>query len=343
MSFQITLKPSDHTFTARPDETVLEAALRQGFTLPYGCRNGACGTCKGKILEGRVDYGAYEAALLTDAEKSAGLALFCCAKPLADMVLECREIGAVRNIPIKTLPCRVQRIEKPAHDVVVLYLKLPANERLQFLAGQYVDILLKDGRRRGFSIANAPHDDEFLQLHVREVPGGHFTHYIFHEMQDKAMLRFEGPLGTFFLREDSDKPMILLAGGTGFAPIKAILEHAFHKGTTRPMTLYWGVRSLRDLYMPELARKWQEQYGIFQFVPVLSEPLAEDNWQGRIGFVHRAVADDFADLSGYQVYACGPPAMIDAGRRVFVEKGLPAQELYSDAFTFSNDPKGSSH
>ncbi|MDA8384585.1 MAG: CDP-6-deoxy-delta-3,4-glucoseen reductase [Betaproteobacteria bacterium] len=339
MSHQVTIKPSGHLFHTQNDETILEAALREGFALPYGCRNGACGTCKGKILEGSVDYGSYQATALTEDEKLAGYALFCCARPQSDLLIEVREIGAAREIPIKTLPCRVQAMEQVAPDVMVLSLKLPANERLQFLAGQYVDILLKDGRRRSFSLANAPHDDELLQLHVRNVPGGTFTESVFTQLKEKDILRFEGPLGTFFLHEDSAKPILFVAGGTGFAPVKAMIEHAFHVGSGRPMTLYWGARAKRDLYMPQLPEEWSRAQPGFRFVPVLSEPVAADMWTGRTGLVHEAVLQDIPNLADYEVYVCGNPAMVEAAHRAFSARGLPEGAFFSDAFLFSTDPK----
>ncbi len=340
MSFQVTIKPSNHVFSVESSESVLEAALRQSFGLPYGCRNGACGTCKGKILEGKVDYGVYQESALSEAEKLAGMALFCQAKPQTDLVVEAREINAVKDIQIRKLPCRVQKMERPADDVMVLYLKLPANERLQFLAGQYIDILMKEGKRRSFSMANPPHDDESLQLHVRNIVGGAFTDYVFNKMKEREILRFEGPLGTFFLREDSDKPIIFVASGTGFAPIKGIIEHAFYKESRREMILYWGVRKLSDLYMLQLPQQWQRDHDNFKFIPVLSEALPEDRWQGRSGLVHQAVMDDFADLSGFHVYACGAPVMVEAARRDFAAmRNLSLEEFYSDSFTFSNDPK----
>ncbi len=332
MSHQITIKPSNHVFTVNEDETILAAALREGFVIAYGCRNGACGTCKGKVLEGSVDYGTYQEHALPDAEKKLGLALFCQARPLTDLAIECREIGAAKDIQIKILPCRVQKLDRVAPDVAVLSLKLPANERLQFLAGQYIDILMRDGQRRSLSLANAPDDDALLQLHLRNY-GGPFSDYVFNIMKEKDILRFEGPLGTFFLREDSEKPIILLASGTGFAPIKSIVEHAIHKGIQRPMTLYWGVRARADLYMHELAEKWQSEHGI-RYVPVLSEALPEDHWSGRTGFVHRAVMEDIPDLSGHQVYACGMPAMVEAAHKDFTTQcGLSDDEFYSDSFT----------
>jgi CDP-4-dehydro-6-deoxyglucose reductase len=332
MTHQITIKPSNHVFAVNEGETILEAALREGFVIAYGCRNGACGTCKGKVLEGTVDYGTYQEHALPDADKKLGLALFCQARPLTDLAIECREIGAAKDMPIKTLPCRVQKMERPVPDVMMLHLKLPANERLQFLAGQYIDILMKDGKRRSLSLANAPHDDVLLQLHLRNY-GGPFSDYVFNRMKEKDILRFEGPLGTFFLRENSDKPIILLASGTGFAPIKAIVEHALHKGIRRPMTLYWGGRTRADLYLNDLAETWQRDHGI-RYVPVLSEARPEDHWSGRSGFVHRAVVGDFPDLSGHQVYACGAPVMVEAAHQDFTTQcRLPEDEFYSDSFT----------
>lgn len=334
MSFQTTILPSGHSFPAEERETILDAALKHGYILPYSCRDGVCGECKGKILQGEVDHGRYQAGALTDEEKAAGMALFCCARPRSNLVIECREVDAVSGIPVKTMPCRVQKMERLADDVMLLQLKLPTNERLQFLPGQYISILLKDQKPRSFSLANAPHSDEFLELHIRNIAGGMFTGHVFNEMHERDMLRFKGPLGTFFLREDSDKPLIFVASGTGFAPIKAIIEHALHTGLKRPMHFYWGARKLADLYMLERARQW-ESCGI-KFTPVLSEPLPGDDWQGRVGLVHQAVLDDFRDLSGFEVYACGAPAMVEAARRDYTAlRGLPENAFFSDMFTFT--------
>ena len=339
MPYQVTIQPSNHIFTAQADETILDAALREGFVISYGCRNGACGTCKGKVLAGSVDYGTYQESALTSAEKRLGMALFCQAKPRGDIVIQCREIGATRDIQVKTLPCRVQKMHRVAADIMVLYLKLPASERLQFLAGQYVDILMKDGSRRSVSMANAPHDDEFLQLHLRDY-GGPFSRHVFDKMKERDILRFEGPLGTFFLREDSAKPVILLASGTGFAPIKAVIEQAFHAGNARPMVLYWGARVRADLYMPELPERWAATHAGFKYVPVLSEPLPDDNWTGRTGLVHQAVIEDFPDMRGYQVYACGAPIVVESAHRDFTARcSLPEEEFFSDAFTPGAPPK----
>src|SRR5262245_61045215 len=262
----IILQPSGLQFSAEEGETVLAAALRQGYVLPYGCKSGACGSCKGKVVSGSVDYGVYPKKALPDAENAAGKSPFSQAKPLTDLVVDARAIGASKDIQIKTLPCRIHKMERAADDVMLLQLKLPANEKLNFLAGQFIEFLLKDGTRRSFSIANAPHDAELLQLHVRHVAGGHFTDHVFGKMKERDILRFEGPLGTFFLRDESQKPIVFVASGTGFAPIKAIIEHALHKGIQRQMTLYWGGRRPRDLYLNDLATSWP-----FRYVPVISE------------------------------------------------------------------------
>jgi CDP-4-dehydro-6-deoxyglucose reductase len=333
MPNQVTLKPSDHAFTVKAGETILDAALREGFVISYGCRNGACGTCKGKVLSGTVDYGNHQASALSDSEKRQGFALFCQARPLGDVVIECREVGATRDIQIRTLPARVQKMQKLAPDIMLVELKLPASERLQFLAGQYIDILLKDGSRRSFSMANAPHDDAVLQLHMRNY-GGPFSTHVFSAMKERDILRFEGPLGTFYLRETSEKPAILLASGTGFAPVKALLEHAFHMHVARPLILYWGARTRADLYMHDLVERWTREHNNFKYVPVLSEPRDSDNWSGRTGLVHQAVMKDIADMSGCQVYACGVPVMVESARRDFIARcGLPETEFFSDAFT----------
>jgi len=334
----VTLQPGGHQFQVEEGEAVLAAALRQGFVLPYGCKNGACGSCKGRIVSGTVDYGVYQAKVLTDEEKAQGKALFCQAKPMTDLVLEARIVGAAKDIQVKKLPCRVQKLERLSEDAMLLQIKLPANEKLVFLAGQYIEFLLKDGGRRSFSIANAPHDAELIDLHVRHVAGGQFTDHVFGKMKERDILRCEGPLGTFFLREESTKPIVFVASGTGFAPIKAVIEHMFHKSIARPATLYWGGRRPKDLYMNSLAETWAAEHPDFTYVPVISDAPPEDNWRGRTGFVHRAVMQDFPDLSSHQVYACGVPVMVDAARRDFtVTCKLPEDEFYADSFTTQAD------
>lgn len=334
MSYQITIQPSGNQYTAKAYETVLESAIEAGFNIPYGCRNGACGSCKGTILSGEVDYGDYARSALSQEEIAQGKALFCCARPLSDLTIECREI-IIGAVPPRILPARVERKQQLSHDVMALYLKLPSTERLQFLAGQYVEFILKDGKRRAFSLANAPHEDNLLELHLRLIPGGVFTEYVFKEMPDKAIMRFEGPFGSFYYRDNSEKPMIMVAGGTGFAPIKGIIEHMIYQNIKREVILYWGARAREDLYMPELPEAWAKEYGNIKFIPVLSDAKPEDHWQGRTGLVHQAVLDDIADLSGYEVYCCGAPAMVEVAHASFVAQGLPEDAFYSDAFNYA--------
>ena len=336
MGFQITVEPSRHVFEAGADEPILEAALRHGLMVPYGCRDGVCGACRSKVLSGQVAYGKIPPVGLGPAERESGYALLCCARAQSDVVIEARELRSSGEIPVKTLPARVEKMTLAAPDVMLLELKLPARERLQFLAGQYVDILLKDGRRRAFSLANAPHDDARLQLHVRRIPGGHFTEHVFTTMKERDLLRINGPHGGFYLREDSAKPILLVAVGTGFAPIKAIVEHAIAEGMQRPMTIYWGGRRRPDLYLSALAGGWTQEH--IRYVPVLSEPAPDDSWAGRTGLVHLAAMQDFPDLSGHQAYVCGSPAMVAAARRDFVGQcGLPEHEFFADAFEFAGD------
>jgi CDP-4-dehydro-6-deoxyglucose reductase, E3 len=335
MSYQVTIQPSGHHFHVQANEPILNAAIEAGVNLPYGCRNGACGACKGKVVSGDVTHLNHQGTALTSAEIEAGMALFCCATPLTDLVIESREVAGDAIRP-RILPVRVEKMEKRSHDVMALFLKLPSNERLQFMAGQYIEFIMKDGKRRAFSLANAPHDDQFLELHLRLIPGGAFTEYVFNEMQEKAILRIEAPFGSFYLRENSQKPMVMVAGGTGFAPIKGIIEHLIHQNIQREVRLYWGAKTLEDLYMLDLPKNWASMMPNIQFVPVLSEPLPSDAWQGRVGLVHQAVLDDFNDLSAYEVYCCGAPGMVEAALKDFQAQGLPADAFFSDAFTYAN-------
>jgi CDP-4-dehydro-6-deoxyglucose reductase len=340
--FQITVEPSGRHFAALADETILAAGIRQGIGLPYGCKDGACGSCKCKKLSGMVTLGPHQSKALSAEEQLAGYVLTCCARAESDVVLESRQVTEAGAFPIRKMPVRVQALARQSHDVVQLRLQLPAGEPLQFHAGQYVEFILRDGTRRSYSMANAPHTLQQagtgLELHIRHLPGGKFTDHVFGAMKEKEILRIEGPYGSFFLREDSDKPLVLLASGTGFAPIKALLEHMKFKGIERPATLYWGGRRPEDLYMDDWVRAQLPQMPQLRYVPVVSNAVPEDDWHGRTGFVHRAVLEDFDDLSGHQVYACGAPVVVDAAKRDYVaQRGLPEEEFYADAFTTEAD------
>lgn len=341
MNFQVTVQPSGRVFEVEREETLLGAAIRQGVGLPYGCKDGACGSCKSKLLEGRVIHGAHQPKTLTPEEEAAGFVLTCCATPQTDCTLEARTVPGAGEFPVLKLPSRVLSLTKPAADVAVLRLQLPANQNFQFHAGQYVEFILRDGARRSYSMANAPHNlgtPAAIELHIRHMPGGKFTDHVFGAMKEKDILRMEGPFGSFFLREDSDKPIVLLASGTGFAPIKAIIERIEHLGLSRPVSLYWGCRSQADLYLHDWALQAAARLPQLRYVPVLSEPKAEDGWAGRTGFVHQAVMADFPDLGGHQVYACGAPVMVESAQRDFVALcQLPAEEFYADSFTSEAD------
>ena len=338
MTFQITVQPSGHQFSCEADETVLSAAIRAGVGLPYSCKSGACSSCKGKIVSGSVQHKPYQSRSLTEDEAAAGYSLLCCAIPQGDLVVQAREVAGGSDYPIKKMPSRLTTIEKVAPDVVVLTLQLPASERLQYRAGQYIEIMLRDNKRRSYSMASAPVEGGPVSLHIRHMPGGLFTDQVFGTMKERDILRFEGPMGTFFLREDSDKPVVLLASGTGFAPLKAIVEQMISAQSTRPITLYWGGRRPHDLYMDALCRQWAADLPQFTYVPVVSEALPEDGWSGRTGFVHQAVMADLPDMSAYQVYACGAPIVVESANRDFVQLcQLPAEEFYADAFTTEAD------
>jgi CDP-4-dehydro-6-deoxyglucose reductase, E3 len=338
MSFQVTVQPSGRQFICDEGETILNAAIRAGVGLPYGCKNGACSSCKGKLIAGSVTHGAHQEKALPVKEEALGFSLFCCTTPHSDVTIEAREVAGVGEFPVRKMPTRVAKIEKVADDVIVLSLQLPASERLQYKAGQYIEFMLRDGKRRSYSLANAPYKDEQITLHIRHMPGGVFTDHVFSTLKERDILRFEGPLGTFFLRDDSAKPMVLLASGTGFAPIKAIIEQLMHNASTRPVTLYWGGRRPQDLYMHALCEEWARSVPHFTYIPVISNARDEDQWGGRSGFVHAAVIADFPDLSGHQVYACGAPIVVESAQREFVAScKLPVEEFYADSFTSEAD------
>jgi NAD(P)H-flavin reductase/ferredoxin len=326
--FRLTLHPSERELLARPGETILEAGLRAGLPMPYECRNGGCGACKGTVLYGQIEQGAYQKSALTDDERALGKTLFCCATPLSDLELEYVP-GAATHAAVKTLEVLVAQMRHVAEDVMILQLNLP--KRMAFHAGQYFNVVLEDGARRAFSFATAPDEQEEIEMHVRLVPGGRFTTHVFTQMREGDRLRIEGPFGQFELRE-SERPLIFVAGATGFAPVKSLLEYAFKVGLKRKMTLYWGVRRRADLYMAELPQQWAREHANFSFVPVLSEPQPSDQWEGRSGLVHEAILHDFPDLSGYDIYTCGSVKMVETARPAFVAQGLHEDACFADAF-----------
>jgi CDP-4-dehydro-6-deoxyglucose reductase len=338
MTDKVKLVNDSRSFNTQTGENILSAGLRQGIVIPHNCRNGFCGSCMGLLHSGQVEYeGDEKPRALTEDQEKAGYVLCCQAHTKDDIELEVETIDAVADIEIKTLPCRVNRLEKMADDVMLVELKLPPHEKFIFHAGQYLDFLLRDGRRRSFSMANPPSSDGVIELHIREVPGGFFTGQVFNEMKEKDMLRIQGPFGTFLLRDDSSRPVIMIAGGTGFAPLKSMLEGVRAQGCDRPIHLYWGARAARDLYFDKQLKQWIEELDCLTYTPVLSEPHASDKWTGAKGWVHEKVMEDFPDLQGVDVYASGPPPMVNAIQKSFPLVGLQQGHLYFDSFEYAND------
>jgi CDP-4-dehydro-6-deoxyglucose reductase len=317
---------------------MLAAGIRQGIGLPYGCKDGACGSCKCKKIEGTVVHGPHQSKALSDEEEANGYVLTCCGVPQSDVVLESRQVTEAGAFPIRKMPARVSALERLSHDVMLVRMQLPANDPFVYHAGQYVEFILRDGSRRSYSMANSRDNGPAIDLHIRHMPGGKFTDHVFGAMKEKEIQRIEGPFGSFYLRENSDKPMVLLASGTGFAPIKALIEHMQFQGSTRPATLYWGGRRPEDLYMDAWVQQKLTEMPNLRYVPVISNATPEDAWTGRTGFVHKAVLEDLPDLSGYQVYACGAPIVVDSARLEYSDlAGLPEEEFYADSFITEAD------
>ena len=336
MSHTITNQRNDTRFQTNPGETILNGALRDNRIYPYGCRSGVCGACKCNLISGAVDYGDYEDFALPDEEKKQGKVLLCQAIALEDVVIDVEEIRTGTSVQIKMLPCRVGAIERKAEDVVRMLLTLPKTQQFNYIAGQYIDIILKDGQRRSFSIANLPAAaaEEGIEIHIRHVPDGHFTPRVFDSMKERDLLRFEGPFGTYFLQSEPEKPIIMIAGGTGFSPVKGLMEQAMEQSPDFNIHLFWGARDKQDLYMNDLVEDWLSKYPGVQYTPVLSDSTDSD-WQGETGFVHEAVCRGYDDVSGYDVYASGPPIMVDSVRDSLKEKGLDLGRFYFDSFDFA--------
>lgn len=334
--FEVKIQPSEANFSVRESESVLSAALRQGVMLPYSCKNGTCGSCKGQLVSGEVHYPFHPPMALSEEEIANGYALLCQAAPVENLLVKVREIEAVRDIPVRLMPARV--IEKTLLDsnVIRIRLRLPRAQRMQFLAGQYVDILLPGGKRRAFSIASPPQEEDELELHIRHVEGGDFTGFVFDELKEKDILRLEGPLGTFFVRHDeSFRPIIMMGGGTGFAPLKSMIEDLLALNDQRSIHLFWGARNQGELYQESLPKQWVNLHNHIKYTSALSDSAPAES--AFSGFVHEAVLETYPDLSSFDVYMSGPPAMIDAAKSSFLNSGLPETRLFYDSFEFGLD------
>jgi CDP-4-dehydro-6-deoxyglucose reductase len=325
---RIRLAKSDITFSAAPDQSLLDAALGASLNLPHSCKGGNCGSCRARLLQGEIHYPNGSPLGLSAAEAAEGFVLLCQCYARGDLTIETLEISTPEQIRVKRLPARIERSVLLSHDVMGLFLRLPAAEDFSFEAGQYLDVMLPGGRRRSFSIASPPHDSRLLELHVRKVQGGEFSAPLFERAAQSALLSIEGPLGQFAYRAGT-APMLLIGGGTGIAPLLSILRHVVETGLKRDLRIYWGVRSERDLYAHATLE------ALARYVPVLSE--ASSAWAGRRGMVHEAVLEDIQDLQRYDVYAAGPPAMIGVVRREFALRGVAPERLYFDSFDYAPD------
>ena len=333
-TYKIKIKSSGLEFDVKPSQTILEGAIASGITLPYGCQDGACGSCKGKVISGKYFLNEYQSSALTDSDIKAGNTLYCKSMAQEDLVIEPNIPEVYDQYSPKVLPVKVESLTRLNHDVMQMFLKLPAKETFRFKAGQYIEFIMGDGSRRAFSMANAPLDS-MIELHLRLIEGGKFTSFVFNEMKEKSIHRIEGPIGQFYLR-DSEKPIIFIAGGTGFAPIKSIIEDMIANKNKRKIYLYRGVRSEKDFYMNELVNDWIKKLEGLTYIPVVEDGLSED---ARSGYVHHAVLEDFKNLNDIQVYCCGAPGLVENAFKDLTKSGLPDDQFFADAFTFAPKKK----
>ncbi len=335
-SYRVRFEPQGRIVQVSAAEAVLGAALAAGLNLPHSCKSGHCSSCRARLVSGAVHYPEGRPPGLMAEEETAGFALLCGARATSDLVVEARVIRHVTDVEVKTLPCRIETRVLLAPDVLRLTLRLPLVETFEFQAGQYLDVLLEGGGRRSFSIASPPHDSARLELHIRHARGGGFTSGLFAQECAGALLRIEGPIGQF-VYADAETPVIFIAGGTGFAPVKAMLRAALERGAARDIWFYWGARTPTDLYEEQLVRGWEARYPRFHFAGVLSETPTQAPEADRYahGWVHETVLARHPDLSGHEVYAAGPPAMIEAIRAQFPARGLAADRLHFDSFDYA--------
>jgi CDP-4-dehydro-6-deoxyglucose reductase len=329
---RVRLLPTGREFQARGDEPVLSAALREHLNLPHSCKGGSCGTCRVRVIKGRIAYPHGRPIGISAEEEDSGHALICQARALEDLVIEIREIRHVTDVEIKSLPSRIEEMRPLAPDVMGLWLRLPAIESFTWQCGQYVDVMLAGERRRSFSLANPPHDSALLELHVRRAPGGAFTEQVFTTLKEGSLLRIEGPLGQFIYRP-GDRPLLLIGGGTGYAPLKAMIRQVLETESKRDVTLFWGARSAADLYEDHWLRDLAAKHARFRYTSVLSDQAATVPYES--GFVHEAVIRKVAGLAGFEIYAAGPPAMIDAVRAALPAQGADPERIYIDSFDYA--------
>jgi NAD(P)H-flavin reductase/ferredoxin len=337
MNYKIRIQGADGpSFEARQGQSLLDAAAEHGIELPYSCRKGVCGNCRGRVLEGQLipgtEGGGHETGIQAPDEH-----LFCRAQAASDLLIAPREWRPVEIGARKIHTVRVFRNELVASDVSKLTLRLANGVRAKFAAGQYLQVVLPDGQRRAFSMANAPHDNDHVQLHIRHMSNGGFTATVVPELKKGDTLQVELPHGDFCLRAASARPLLFIAGGTGFAPIKSMIDSLLKTRSARPITLFWGARNPLGIYATEVIAKWQKLRPDLRFEPVISDPIEASAWPGCRGLVHETILESFASVKDYDVYACGAPIMVQATRHSLQTlRGLPAEQFFSDSFV-SND------
>jgi NAD(P)H-flavin reductase/ferredoxin len=331
VSFKIQIQGSDEAFDCASSENLLDAAMRQGIEMPYSCRKGVCGNCKGRVVHGELVLGTQGGSHETGVNQP-DEHLFCRAQPASDLSIDPTSWHRVDPNARKIVQAKLFKKIQLASDVTQLQLRFSAGVRVKFKAGQYLQLLLPDGQRRSYSMANAPHESDSVQLHIRNLPRGYFSDTMLKNIQIGDLLKVELPHGDFWLREDSERPLLMVAGGTGFAPIKSILDHIIRQKLQRKVHLYWGAREQEGIYANDLLARWSQQSPSWVIHPVLSELPDGSIWKGRLGFVHEAVQADFENLNDWDVYACGGMPMVTALRGVCKQLGLPDANFYSDVF-----------
>lgn len=335
MHYLVHIKPNGYNLNVTVGETVLAAALRQGYYFPHDCENGVCGTCKGRLLEGHVEYDEPILPGLTEEERETGYALFCSAKPTTDLSIQIDGVIGPEQLPLKKLTYTVEKLEQLTSTIYRAILSPPTNDSLEYRAGQYVELLHRDASPKPFSIANAPlSDDHQIELHIRYQPDNSYTAELLTEIQTSGQIRVKGPFGNCILRDEPAYPILFVAGGTGFAPLKAVIEQALSTGMQRPIYLYWGARTKEDFYMHDLAERWAKHVPNFHYIPVLSDKSEHANWQGRKGMVHEAVLQDHPYLAENHIYISGPTEMVFAACHAFKLHGADRALIYSDMLDY---------
>jgi len=318
MAYKIEIQPADVHFNS--DNIILTDALEQSVPLEYSCKTGECGSCSAEVLAGEVKNESGEIV-------HSGSILTCQSKALSDVTLKANYYPELAYQKIQTLPCKVVNSQFVTDDILVLKLRFPPTASFDYLPGQYVNLNFK-GIKRSYSIANAKRIAGEIELHIRKLPNGQMSEALFSGIKENQLMRVEGPKGTFFIR-DNDKPLILLAGGTGIAPVKAMVEKLIENKDKRDIYIYWGMNNENSFYL-NVFEELAKEFSNIHYTPVLSSDV---EWCGRMGFVHQAVCDDFDSLHGYEVYACGSPVMINIAKKSFMNKKLPKEQFLSDAFT----------